>query len=204
MSLPPRAQEAKAVLSVVCPLACQPQTLKSANWFRCLGINTNYGDTCRITNSCQKEGKYCDLYKVRFWIRPLFPLSFLSRDNGIILTLSLNRELRITMASPPSWALVRMESVVSLLDPLVKWLCEIELWTSFKDWGNRKQKEGRKEDEKKRSALRMCGTNSFSYTYLAESYTMYLVRLDRWRDTHSFYTKSRSQYPSWSHASTRS
>jgi hypothetical protein len=27
------------------------------------GINTNYGDTCRISNSCQTEGKTCDLYK---------------------------------------------------------------------------------------------------------------------------------------------
>ncbi|KAF3909537.1 Exoglucanase-6A [Arthrobotrys entomopaga] len=26
------------------------------------GINTNYGDTCRITNSCQNSGKYCDRY----------------------------------------------------------------------------------------------------------------------------------------------
>ncbi|KAK6844957.1 hypothetical protein PG995_015067 [Apiospora arundinis] len=26
------------------------------------GINTNYGDTCRIANSCQSAGKYCDRY----------------------------------------------------------------------------------------------------------------------------------------------
>ncbi|KAJ6258618.1 hypothetical protein Dda_6665 [Drechslerella dactyloides] len=26
------------------------------------GINTNYGDTCRITNSCQDDGKWCDRY----------------------------------------------------------------------------------------------------------------------------------------------
>ncbi|KAK6538615.1 hypothetical protein TWF694_010193 [Orbilia ellipsospora] len=26
------------------------------------GINTNYGDTCKITNSCQDDGKYCDRY----------------------------------------------------------------------------------------------------------------------------------------------
>lgn len=27
------------------------------------GINTNYGDTCKITNSCQNSGKYCDRYQ---------------------------------------------------------------------------------------------------------------------------------------------
>jgi hypothetical protein len=27
------------------------------------GINTNYGDTCTITNSCQDDGKSCDLYE---------------------------------------------------------------------------------------------------------------------------------------------
>ncbi|EPS45097.1 hypothetical protein H072_929 [Dactylellina haptotyla CBS 200.50] len=27
------------------------------------GINTNYGDTCKISNSCQNSGKYCDRYK---------------------------------------------------------------------------------------------------------------------------------------------
>ncbi|EPS42190.1 hypothetical protein H072_3890 [Dactylellina haptotyla CBS 200.50] len=26
------------------------------------GINTNYGDTCKISNSCQNSGKYCDRY----------------------------------------------------------------------------------------------------------------------------------------------
>jgi hypothetical protein len=26
------------------------------------GINTNYGDTCIITNSCQDDGKSCDRY----------------------------------------------------------------------------------------------------------------------------------------------
>ncbi|EWC44467.1 hypothetical protein DRE_06735 [Drechslerella stenobrocha 248] len=26
------------------------------------GINTNYGDTCRISNSCQNSGKWCDRY----------------------------------------------------------------------------------------------------------------------------------------------
>ena len=26
------------------------------------GINTNYGDTCTITNSCQDSGKSCDRY----------------------------------------------------------------------------------------------------------------------------------------------
>ncbi|KAK6347275.1 hypothetical protein TWF696_007347 [Orbilia brochopaga] len=26
------------------------------------GINTNYGDTCKISNSCQSSGKYCDRY----------------------------------------------------------------------------------------------------------------------------------------------
>jgi pectate lyase len=26
------------------------------------GINTNYGDTCRITNSCQNSSKWCDRY----------------------------------------------------------------------------------------------------------------------------------------------
>jgi hypothetical protein len=26
------------------------------------GINTNYGDTCTITNSCQDKGKNCDRY----------------------------------------------------------------------------------------------------------------------------------------------
>ncbi|KAK6531852.1 hypothetical protein TWF694_003017 [Orbilia ellipsospora] len=26
------------------------------------GINTNYGDTCKITNSAQDDGKYCDRY----------------------------------------------------------------------------------------------------------------------------------------------
>ncbi|KAJ9138081.1 Polysaccharide lyase family 3 [Pleurostoma richardsiae] len=26
------------------------------------GINTNYGDTCKITNSCQDDGKSCDRY----------------------------------------------------------------------------------------------------------------------------------------------
>ncbi|KAJ6256802.1 hypothetical protein Dda_8670 [Drechslerella dactyloides] len=26
------------------------------------GINTNYGDTCKISNSCQDDGKYCDRY----------------------------------------------------------------------------------------------------------------------------------------------
>ncbi|KAH6995145.1 pectate lyase [Ilyonectria destructans] len=27
------------------------------------GINTNYGDTCKITNSCQDSAKYCDRYE---------------------------------------------------------------------------------------------------------------------------------------------
>lgn len=27
------------------------------------GINTNYGDTCKIINSCQDKGKYCDRYE---------------------------------------------------------------------------------------------------------------------------------------------
>lgn len=27
------------------------------------GINTNYGDTCTISNSCQNKGKFCDRYK---------------------------------------------------------------------------------------------------------------------------------------------
>lgn len=27
------------------------------------GINTNYGDTCKISNSCQNSGKYCDRYE---------------------------------------------------------------------------------------------------------------------------------------------
>ncbi|KAJ9414373.1 pectate lyase-domain-containing protein, partial [Fusarium oxysporum] len=27
------------------------------------GINTNYGDTCKITSSCQNKGKYCDRYE---------------------------------------------------------------------------------------------------------------------------------------------
>ncbi|KAI1821212.1 pectate lyase [Xylaria intraflava] len=27
------------------------------------GINSNYGDTCQITNSCQDGGDYCDLYE---------------------------------------------------------------------------------------------------------------------------------------------
>jgi hypothetical protein len=27
------------------------------------GINTNYGDTCTITNSCQDDGKNCDWYE---------------------------------------------------------------------------------------------------------------------------------------------
>ncbi|PSN73771.1 pectate lyase [Corynespora cassiicola Philippines] len=27
------------------------------------GINTNFGDTCKITNSCQDSGKSCDRYK---------------------------------------------------------------------------------------------------------------------------------------------
>lgn len=27
------------------------------------GINTNYGDTCQISNSCQDDEKYCDLYE---------------------------------------------------------------------------------------------------------------------------------------------
>lgn len=27
------------------------------------GINSNYGDTCRISNSCQDSGKSCDRYK---------------------------------------------------------------------------------------------------------------------------------------------
>ncbi|KAM5344497.1 hypothetical protein ACJ41O_013033 [Fusarium nematophilum] len=27
------------------------------------GINTNYGDTCKISNSCQDNGKYCDRYE---------------------------------------------------------------------------------------------------------------------------------------------
>ncbi|KAF4977320.1 hypothetical protein FZEAL_6143 [Fusarium zealandicum] len=27
------------------------------------GINTNYGDTCKITNSCQNSGKSCDRYQ---------------------------------------------------------------------------------------------------------------------------------------------
>ncbi|KAL2192849.1 polysaccharide lyase family 3 protein [Corynascus similis CBS 632.67] len=27
------------------------------------GINTNYGDTCSISNSCQDDGKSCDLYE---------------------------------------------------------------------------------------------------------------------------------------------
>ncbi|CAF3457900.1 unnamed protein product [Fusarium graminearum] len=27
------------------------------------GINTNYGDTCKITNTCQNSGKYCDRYQ---------------------------------------------------------------------------------------------------------------------------------------------
>lgn len=27
------------------------------------GINTNYGDTCRVTNSCQNAAKYCDRYQ---------------------------------------------------------------------------------------------------------------------------------------------
>ncbi|KAI0555928.1 pectate lyase [Xylaria curta] len=27
------------------------------------GINTNYGDTCKIQNSCQDDGKYCDRYQ---------------------------------------------------------------------------------------------------------------------------------------------
>lgn len=26
------------------------------------GINTNYGDTCAISNSCQSDGKSCDLF----------------------------------------------------------------------------------------------------------------------------------------------
>jgi NDP-sugar pyrophosphorylase family protein len=26
------------------------------------GINTNYGDTCRISNTCQDDGKSCDRY----------------------------------------------------------------------------------------------------------------------------------------------
>ena len=27
------------------------------------GINTNYGDTCKISNTCQSEGKSCDLFE---------------------------------------------------------------------------------------------------------------------------------------------
>lgn len=27
------------------------------------GINTNYGDTCKISNSCQNSGKWCDRFK---------------------------------------------------------------------------------------------------------------------------------------------
>jgi len=27
------------------------------------GINTNYGDTCSISNSCQDDGKSCDRYE---------------------------------------------------------------------------------------------------------------------------------------------
>ncbi|KAI0407845.1 pectate lyase [Xylaria palmicola] len=27
------------------------------------GINTNYGDTCKISNSCQNKAKYCDRYE---------------------------------------------------------------------------------------------------------------------------------------------
>lgn len=27
------------------------------------GINTNYGDTCAISNTCQNEGKSCDMYE---------------------------------------------------------------------------------------------------------------------------------------------
>lgn len=27
------------------------------------GINTNYGDTCKISNTCQNDAKYCDLYE---------------------------------------------------------------------------------------------------------------------------------------------
>ncbi|KAG5767423.1 hypothetical protein H9Q73_014259 [Fusarium xylarioides] len=27
------------------------------------GINTNYGDTCTISNACQDSGKNCDLFE---------------------------------------------------------------------------------------------------------------------------------------------
>lgn len=27
------------------------------------GINSNFGDTCRISNSCQNNGKSCEIYK---------------------------------------------------------------------------------------------------------------------------------------------
>jgi hypothetical protein len=27
------------------------------------GINTNYGDTCKISNTCQNKGKFCDRYE---------------------------------------------------------------------------------------------------------------------------------------------